>query len=514
MPHVEIFTVDRFGDNWYSHPDAYATDSVVEELNQTGSFSIAIPNNDPNVGNAKEHAREIQLWLNGNLTWQGKITAKNYDPEQNVWVVDAEGPLTYFKDLHVGRAGRVNWLVNGSFDTGDLTGWTPIGVTANAVTAWGALPGTTYQANLYQAGAGEDTFIQQLVVVPGGTYWTLAAWFHIRTDSQWVGPAFDERGLFVERRHPDTNEVEDVAHFAITEDTPRGIFHRATVNMWSPPSRDSHFWVRLYSTRCTAATGSPPGSIIWDAVQLVAPESLSYPHQDVGAVINGLVSHGQDDDFGKTDLHITPGASNIGILVDRFYQFEAHLNIYDEMMSFAEAGLCDIQCVTSWDNTNQRADRHIRAWAPQQGEFKALALELDAASGVSEMGSIEMDGSKTRTTVIALGDGSGPEREEAFASDTSLTDGVVIEDIMQVDSSVHHDLLAGVAQHQVALFHGVPQVPALVLSPDLTDLVNCGDSFPTVLDIGGPLEVVGNYRVVRTELDVETYRKTVQVVEI
>lgn len=513
MPHVEIFTVDRLGDNWYSHPEAYQTEPIRETLNEPGSFACAIPNTDPNVGNAKEHARELQIWRNGHLRWQGKITGKDYDPQLNVWNVRAEGPLCYFKGLGVGRA-RQNWLTNGSFDTGDLTGWSAVGTTANVVTNWGALPGTTHQANLYQAGAGTDTFIQQGVTVPGGTNWTLAAWFHIRTDSEWVGPALDGRGLYVERRHPDTNEVEDVQFFAITDDTERGIFQRATVNMWSPPGRDSIFWIRLYATRCTAAAGSPPGSIIWDAVQLVGPESLSYTHQDLGVVVNGLVAHGQDPDFGNTDLHITPGAAtSTGIFLDRYYQFDEHANIYDELMALAESGLCDIQCVTSWNASEDRSDRHIRAWVPRQGETKNIAFELDAASGVSELQSIEMDGSKTKTTFIAVGDGSGPDREEAYVSDTSLTDGVVIKEVYQA-SGTHHDLLPAVAAQQVALYKGVSKVPAMVLSPDLTDLVNVGDVFPTLLDIGGPLIVNGNYRVVQTELDLFTDQLTVQVVEV
>ena len=65
MPHVEIFTVDRLGGNWYSHPEAYQTEPIRETLNEPGSFACAIPNSDPNVGNAKEHARELQVWRNG-----------------------------------------------------------------------------------------------------------------------------------------------------------------------------------------------------------------------------------------------------------------------------------------------------------------------------------------------------------------------------------------------------------------------------------------------------------------
>lgn len=512
---VEIFTVDRLGGNAYSHADAYAIQPIHEELNEPGSFAFAIPNDDPFVGNARVHAREAQVWRKGQLKWQGKIQRRGYDPETNVWNIYCEGPLKYFEKLKVGRAGRVNHLVNGSFDAGNLSSWNPIGVTANVVTEWGALPGTTYQANLYQAGSGQDTFIEQMVVVPGGTYWTLSGYFHIRTDSQWAGPALDNRGLYIERRHPTTNVVEDVAFAQITDDTQRGIFQRVETNMESPPDRDSIFWIRLYATRCTSATGSPPGSIIWDDIQLVAPESLSYSHVDVASVVDGLVSHAQDPAFDKVYLGIdTPGAGGpTGILVDRYYQFDDHTSILDALHEFTEAGICDIQCVTSWDHPNQKAVRHIVVHTPRQGEFKALALELDAESSISKLTSIESDGDKTVTTALVQGDGSGPSREEASASDTSLTDGVVIEETLQAPSGTHHDLLKGIAAEQVAKLHGVSDVPALVLSPDMTDLVNVGDTFPTTLDLGGPLTLTGNYRVIASDLDLYTDQLTIQVVE-
>jgi hypothetical protein len=243
-------------------------------------------------------------------------------------------------------------------------------------------------------------------------------------------------------------------------------------------------------------------------------ESLSFPHQDLANIVNGLVSHAQDPDYGKVDLHITPGASATGILVDRHFQFAEHPNVFDEMMAFTEAGLCDIQAVTSWNAGDDRADRHVRVWAPQQGESKALALELDAESGVRELGGIERDGSKTVTTPIVLGEGSGPEREEASVSDTSLTDGVVIEKIIQPGSGTHHDLLKGIAAIHAAKFHGVSSVPMLRLSPDMTDLVNVGDIFPTLIDLNSPLSINGNYRVIVSELDPDTDILDVQVVEV
>lgn len=521
MAEFQFFTVDRFGGNRAEHPRAYASTPLEKELNEPGSLTVTIPNSDPNIGNVQEHARELMVWRNWYTPWwQGKIERKTYDPLADAWDVEVVGLRQYFNDLHVGRANRVNWVRNGSFDEGSLAEWEAIGVTANVVTEWGFLPDqSTYQANLYQAGAGEDTFIRQRIDVPGGVYWTLSAWFHIRTDSEWVGPAFDNRGLFIERRHPDTNALEDVQFAQITDDTPRGVFQRLTCNMWSPPGRDSVFWVRLYATRCTNASPTPPrppGSIIWDEVQLVAMESLSYPHQDVGGIVDGLVSHAQDPEFGRVYLGIdTPGAGTTGVYTDRYYQFADHPNIGDELKALSEAGICDIDVEIEWNNEAQKMDKHVRAYGPRQGSSdKPWSLELGAEHSVSELASIEMNGQETKTTVIVRGEGSGPDREEASASDTSETGGVVIEEIFDAPENTHKDLLHGMALYRVSRSKGVPRIPALTLSTFMTDKVELGDVFTVITGIDGPWAVVGNFRVTHISHDFDTDRLTVQVVEV
>src|SRR4051794_19487848 len=99
MADYEYFTVHRFGSDAYSHPEATHLEPIREELNGPGSFSLAIPNSDPFVGNAREHGREIQVWRNGQLKWQGKIGGKDFNPDTRCWDVDAGGPLSYFKKL-------------------------------------------------------------------------------------------------------------------------------------------------------------------------------------------------------------------------------------------------------------------------------------------------------------------------------------------------------------------------------------------------------------------------------
>ena len=556
MATFQYFTVDRFGGNRFEHPDAKHASPLETEPSESGNFSLTIPNIDPHIDNVIEWARELQIWRTGpnpgdqpKIWWQGVIINKTLDEKTYLWTVEVVGVLEYFKKLHVGKAKRTNYLTNGSFENGDLSGWSAVGVTANAVTAWSPLHGTTlrfldhvvsinyrYQANLYQGGSGTDTYLQQAVVVPGGRYWTLAADFHIRTDNTWAGPALDGRGLYLERRHPTTNELEEVRFFAITDDTPRGEFQRAVVEMWSPPGRDSVFWVRLYATRCTAAVGSPPGSIIWDEVQLVCMESLSYTRADIATVANGLITHGQDPAFDKVDLDIdvlttiaptdpatfqfvnhtvilTPALYSTGQLIDRAYQYADHEVIFDCLTELKEMGLGDFDIELTWDNANQKAVKTFKWYFPQKGSTtKPYVLELDSKSGIARLNSIEHRGADTINTIIAQGDGQGPDREEAVAQNTTETGGIVLEELFQVATGTHHDLLAGQAGFQVSKTYKVPRIPEIVLDASLTGVVEAGDTFRTVIDLGNAWSIDASYRIVHMSHDFDTDQLTVQVV--
>jgi hypothetical protein len=519
MAEFKFFSVDRFGGHRCEHPRTKQLEPLVTELNVPGTLTVGIPNDDPLLDNVKEIEREIQVWRDDELWWQGRIDSSVLDKETMLWETRCSGLLAYFEGLHVGRAGRENWLDNGSFDDGVLAPWSSVDVTTDIVDQWGYLPGReTKQLNLYQAGTGEDTFVQQRVDVPGRTYWTLTAWFHIRKDSDWVGPALDGRGLFIERRNADTNEVEDVQFFAITDDTEKGIYQRAVVNMWSADGDSSVFWVRLYATRCTNAHGSPPGSIIWDEVQLVRMESLSYSRVDLAEIIDGLISHAQDPAFGKTYLGIDTGSPTpTGVVLDRYYQFVDHANIFDSLTEFAAMGLCDFDVEINWNAAANgglgKADKHVRCYFPKRGASnKPYSLELDAKHSVSELTGLERNSENTRTTYIVQGEGAGPDREESSASDTSQTGGVVIEEIVQAPANTHHDLLPGIANELVRKNRGINPIPALVLAPFMTDKVELGDVFRAIADLGSVRSIAGDVRVVQMSHDFESDRLTVQVV--
>lgn len=506
-PNFEIQSCDRFGGNVYSHPLAKALNPASNVLSAPGSYSFFVPFSDPQAARLIPGAREVLVWMGERIVWAGRITFRRVNEEFTGYEIDCEGLLSYFEHRVFGRAGRINRLTNGSFDTGNLQGWQAEGVTANVVTEWGAKPGQRFQCNLWQAVPGVDTFLRQTIAVDGGNLFTISAWFHLRGDAVWAGPAFDGRGLYVERRTPDGQTVEDVQFFAITDDTRRGVFERATLTIDTPPGRNSILDVRLYAPAFVNPSPTPPrppGGIIWDDVSVTAMESSSWSHADMATILNGIVAHAQDPVYGKTDLNITPSAPPTGVFLDRAYQHVEHDEILSALTEFPDSGMCDIDVTVS----NHGATRNFTCYYPKRGRdlTQQYRFELDAEGGIRKVISVEQDGSKIKNAVIVQGDGSGPERNEASAVDTSKTDGIVYEAVEQSDVGANHDLLPGLAAESVARNRKAPFVPQVAVDLSWADKLRLGDEVSVYLDISGLNDEEGS-----TAIDVQAVCRIVEL---
>lgn len=487
----EIISCDRWGYDEAAHPDAIASANLEDALNEEGSFSFTVPMSDPNLRMLLPYKREIQIWLpeKPNPFWMGVITRTD-KADLTTMTVDCKGIFNYLTKRKFGNAQRFNWLGNGSFDSGILFPWQALGVTANIVDGWGGRAGA-HQLNLYQGGSSDDTFVRQVIRVPGGRYFTISADWHIRTDSQFVGPAFDNRGIFVERHNPDTSALEEAVAYTIDENAPKGLFQRGEIGIHTPPGRDSILEIRLYATRCTnptPPTGKPPGSIIWDNVKCVEMESISFPTADVGVIFNAIVNHAQDGRFQKGSLNIAAESPEItGVSAERVFQYADHQGIGEALKDMATEGLLDFGMVFHDQHT-----RGLRAYPPKAGTtITDFYLELDAetGTGIKSVPSIETDGSKVVTSAIAQLEGqSGPARDEAQAVDAREMDGVQLEETIQ--SKVHHDRLPAVAAEYVNARKRLIEVPEVVVDSGLIGKVNLGDVVRVIVPEVTPPEPV------------------------
>ncbi len=516
-----LTTCDRFGNNVVEVP-TFVGAECVKTLNEHGSYEFTVIANASSQFSTHPWKREVRLWRNGKLYWSGVITRRQLNDLQT-YAVTAEGVTRYLEKQVFGDAENTNKLVNGDFGSGTLANWEVVGVTANIVTQWGNnrafkdgrlsqisrfLPGeVNYQLNLYQAGPGTDTFVQQSAIVDGGVFLTASAMFHIRTDCAWVGPAFDNRGLYVEVLDMDNN-LRDVQFFAIDENTPRGIFQRATVTTRTPDGGQYHVRVRLYSPLVTNATPTPPrppGGIIWADVKLVAEDSLSFSNQDMGAIANGIVAHAQDPAFAKSSYNITPGASSTGIVLDKHYMFIEHGRIWDALREFPESELGDVGVEHSADGKT----RTFKVYTPMMGIDRPEPV-LEVGKQISRVPVLDEDGTDVATTVIVTGEGSGPDRDEAQVNYLDYFDGLSLVEVSAAKEGTHFDLLGRVASQRLRRVCRLPQAPELEGAGGLVDQFGLGDRVNLHFTYNDVV-YYGNVRIVGIALDTKTDRARLTV---
>ena len=460
--------------------------------------TIALPRLDPKLAFVQPWVYEVQIWEGSTLAWLGPIVSDAVEGDDEWSEFLCGGPLEYVRDRWVGRAQRYNWLANPSFDAGVLAPWTASGVTANLVQGWGSGRPGTYQLNLDQQGGGLDTFVRQTIQVPGGHYWTLAGWRHLRADTTFVGPALDDRGLYVERRNL-SNVVQDVRFDPITAEHRIGQFEFVKVGIQTPAGADSLLDIRLYATRHTNPTppsGQPAGGTIWDAIGLFQMESLAFSRADVLAIIQGLVAHGQDGTFGWSDVNLGAGGAATGILLDRAYQYVDHRPILDALLEFAEAGLVNIE--VEW-NANGTV-RTVQVYAPRK-ERTMNEYALEWGRNIVRYGR-ERDGRAAKNAIIFLGPGEGPERHEGYGqASTAPTGGVTLGEILTADPSIHFDLLDSLAIARANERNRVPEIPEVTVNDSAFPIhgsLRLGDKVPVRIADGG-VQIDSTLRVVAME---------------
>lgn len=496
MSTYRLIVVERDGTK-VAELEQATIERVSWELNGPGVCDFVVPNRYTKANDLAVLTREVQVWKDDTCIWWGVPTNDENDREN--LRVQAEGVMWYLGQRHFGKAGRTNFLVNGSFDEGTFNGWTTAGVTATVVNGWGMRPGA-FQANVWNnaPGGSGDLHIYQNKVLTGQAYYVIRAWYHIRTDMTWIGPAYDSRGLFVERRRQSDNAVLGITSFPIDDNTERGTYEQVVLGIHAGAGEFLN--IRCYTPRQASHAGSvnPPGSIIWDDVGLFVMESTSFSRADLHAVVAGIVAHAQDAAYGKSSLNIGTAAVGAGApTTTRAYQHADHRNILDALEEFPQMGLLDFGVVLNPTGTTKT----LTSYYPSKGSTKNdLVLEL--GRNVVEVRRTR-DGRQTKNQIVMLGEGDGPSRDEAGATDASGLGGLTLEDVVNAPSDTFHDVLPLLASQNLALKRNLVTIPALVVNEAATPLIgvlDVGDRVPVRVDDGN-LQLNGTYRVVGLELD-------------
>ncbi len=453
------------------------------QLNEADAIILDLRTIDPHLGEFLDPTREVQVWRDSTCWFWGPVVLIGIDDDKASF--ECAGAWWYFTRRFFGKADRTNLLVNGDFEDG-LTGWgtPPAGTIVDPTRK---VEGTR-SVRLTGTAADHDTYLPQTYTHtqyhPDGDEITLTAWVWVASDD-YAGTAFQKRGLFAERR--DSAAVLLDWTFAPIDDTvPHDEWHRFQEEItFAGVMEGDTIEVRLYA---------PFGTAWYDLVTLTLHESLAFHEDDVATIITGIVLYAQDLHpafaHGKTDLGIGVDAEPTGITLSRNYLFDEHENIGDELARFTERwGGVDLHVAVD----PAGAGRTLVVSHPHRGTVRD---DVPLVYGVNMTKfRFGKDRGQQATSVVTLGPGDGPDREEGGA--TIAGAGPELEDVtVAPDGVTVAELDYFAAERLIVLTH------AEVLEVTCTGLlgvVTVGDWVPVTI---APVSIAGDhYRIVAMTVD-------------
>lgn len=460
------------------------------ELNGPGNADIALATTDADA-TLLQPGRELQIWKDGVPFWWGPLVRIDKGLRESTW--QAAGLLWYFEHRFFGRADRVNLLLNGDFEAGEINWTFHNGVTHSIDTVVFLegtqsleLAGTT--ANHAQYASQTYTHTTQYFQ-PLGDALVVSVWVYVDSVS-YLGGAVQDLGLVAIHRNADGVVYPDehgVAYAEISDDTPRDRWVPLEVVIPAVVANDT-VEVRLF----------PPHGTAWfDLATLTLFESLgtAYPAgDDVATLIGRIVDYAQDlgsFTHGKSNLNIGKSTPATGTVVHRNYQFAEHRNIADAIYEFVRQGVCDVS--VEFTGTTRTFTVH----SPTKGSLFGTTLELDV--NVADF-SAPWDFERAASSVIMLGPGDGPDRPEGGAVDTTAFGGLTLEIVETApDDATIGELDSRAAQRLVIAkkpeFLEVTTLPGTGIIGNL----KVGDTVPVIINHGAA-QINATYRVVRIDI--------------
>lgn len=482
-------------------------EKVTRELLGYGQIVWSYPKYDP-AGHTGQGAdvvpleREVQILRDGSIWAWGVILDPTGASSDGALRMTSPGVAWLFTRRNIDKP-ITNHLVNGNFETGDLTGWAALGsgITATVISSPRRRGG--YAVRLEQPTVGEDSHLDQTITWTAGGIGdlvTIVGWYYIE---DWDGPAVDARGLYVEAI--DTGVVQTTSIATIDDASPQGSWQRLEITIWVPPNLTWDLNVRGYAVK----------SIVWDEFQAVAMESLSAlpGGTDIATLFEEIVQFVQDPANDKDDLSIGTDVTATGVLLeDKAWQFANHVpadQAIAELVEF-DAGL---------DWSIELADgtpctKTATTFFPRKGTDRTGDLDLLYGPG-GNIASYRLPGgaaAAVETNVTIMGDGDGPDREEGHATDLTHVD-VVLQGVHSARRGTTIDLLDPIAEDRVAhTARLVRFLTVVVVGEDaITTLVE-GDSVTVTIDDGN-VQILGLFRILTIEHDCRAETLTLTLAE-
>jgi hypothetical protein len=461
-------------------------------LSEMGRTAVRVPAASLVAGDLDLLDKEIQIFRNGDIIWWGPLIVDEVASNTAEKRIDVPDKAWYFQTRQISDQ-RDNRFDNPNFALGTAS-WTNVGTSAHSASVLHSARGGT-SLKLTQATPGEDTFdFQQQTFTAGeiGTWIIVRAWVYI-DDATWGGPAFEARGLFVSGI--EAGVVKDYRYAEIDDATPRNALVPLTTRIWIPPLKTWTIEARPYA---------PAGESYWSAMQMVKMESLSHYATDLGAIIGSAVQFVQNPAHGWDDLNIGVSNAVTGVVLDWHFQYADHTDLM-EVLDAAEAMGLDwsIEVTeTTATFTTYFPKGTDRSSGPGAVTLSMFDRDTNPTGNLSHAEMVR-DGASTRTRSTVLGEGDGPEREEGFAVDTTLTGGRVLGEVFSAPPGTPIEALDRIAAQRVAAKRKPVRVMQVVGLPgDETLITTCvvGDTVAADITIG-ETTITGNWRIVAKNLD-------------
>lgn len=449
------------------------------ELNNWGTFDFHIPTLDAQAVECRPWRREAQLWRDGKLVWWGPIIKRSASENLEWTHVQCYGLEFYFSRRFFGPL-QINYATNGSFETG-LSGWTVVGCTAAVDPSWKVKGAQSVR--LTASAAGQESYVGQLITVSAhpeqAVVFRAAGVYRIDPTVTWIGPAIYERGLYIERLDGGVVQGDDYVWEPITEDALRdgSEVQVETPYVTVPAGETQTLGLRAYC---------PGGAINWDLLSVRVEESVSTAvgGEDAAVLMQRVVDYVQNG-LGKSSLNMgfayTPTGRQLPL---RAYQFYDHGNVWESFREFIEANTADVGVV--WNSAGTSRTFTVWGW-PGRGSLKTdLQMDLSSTGRLASV-DYEEDGEQSSTKVRALGQGSVFTREVGEATDTTYTDGLVLESVINAPLETPIGALDGWASAELDRTKKAVAIPKLTTHENAGSVIenlDLGDLIPVIIDYG------------------------------
>ncbi len=494
----QVFVVDMDGTPYGELSDARVT-RLSSELNGPGAAEISLANTDPDAP-LMVPGREIQIQQDGSVLFWGPIVRPQAGLRETTW--QCASLLWYFAHRYMGRADRVNQLLNGEFEDGE-DDWTFENGVTHSIDTTTVISGNSLELEGSVADHDEhaaQTWTHGVGGYPGGDTIVVSTWVWI-SDADYLGPAIEDFGL-VARHRSSTGEALNAQVATINDDTERDKWIPLEVAIPLVQEGDT-VDVLLFP---------PHGVAFFDLVTLTFMESLSFGYpiddDDVTDIIKTIVDYAQDHNppgmgHGKSDLNIGTAGAATGTTRRIAYQFAEHRNILDAILEYVREGLADIDiALTTTTRTFTVYPKSADARTPKlgKGSLYGTALELDV--NVADF-SWAWDLEQAASSVVILGPGDGPDRPEGGAVDTSLLGGAFTMEIVEQapDATTIGELdLRAEERLKVAARPEILEVTTLPGAGVIGDLA-VGDTIPVDI-VTGWVVIDSVYRVAKIDVNI------------